>query len=48
MVKCSMNVLFILVQQLIKYFNNIIDGEYSMEIFTKDELIDLIELISVE
>ncbi len=34
--------------QAITDFNNVIDGESCMGSFTKDELINLIELISVE
>ncbi len=36
------------VVQGINYFNNVIDGESCMESFTIDQLIDLIELISIE
>ncbi len=35
------------VVQWIKYFNNMIDGKSCMECFTKDNLINLMELISV-
>ncbi len=36
------------VVHVIKEFNTVIDGESCMDSFTKDELINLIELISVD